>query len=434
MKRFYQDKTYIFFLIILLTVSYLRSPDIFNDGRFWGEDGSLYFQNAIKNSFFDNFFQIYTPTSGYYNLFPRIVALVSSSFALEVSALINVYLSFMPLIYIFFLIFYNDSYLFKNLTQRFLLSILVITCPTFVPEVWVNSVNAQIYLSVSALLILYAKNNNNLIFNSLNSTILLVGGLSSVYVFFLTPFFFIKYIIFKTKNNFINFSILLFSFIFQLFFYLYSKFTEQMIFRNYSLEYNLDYLKIFFYNTIAKLFFPKKILVFFISILNKNNFLNLLIILLLIFLIAYTVIGTIKLLKKNKSQLIITSSLALIFILLVLIIGIFSGESFAGRYSALPGFLVSLLIYNLCIQVNNNKIFKNYLIFLTLLIFMSGLYQYRPNDNYRIQYLDCINECVPWKTQVKKYQSNKLNVIKIWPYNKEDNLANFEYQNFIIID
>ena len=210
-----------------------------------GEDGSLYFQNSLNNTFFENFFKIYLPTIGYYNLFSRIVALISSSFTLELSALINVYLSFLPLAYIFFLILFNDSFLFKNQTHKFLASVLVIICPTFVPEIWLNSVNAQIYLSVSALLILYLKNNIKLIFKILNSTIILIGGLSSVYVFFLTPFYFVKYKIFKTKNNFINFSILLACFVFQLFFYFYSKLSEQMIFRNYSLEYNLDYIEIF---------------------------------------------------------------------------------------------------------------------------------------------------------------------------------------------
>ena len=148
----------------------------------------------------------------------------------------------------------------------------------------------------------------------------------------------------------------------------------------------------------------------------------------------YTFFGVTKLLKKNKSQLIITSSLAIIFTILVIIIVIFSGESFAGRYSALPGFIISLMIFNLCIQINYNKIFKNYLIFLTLLIFISGLYQYRPINNYRIQYLDCINNCIPWKKQIEKYRLNESDKIKIWPYNKEDKLTNFEYQNFIIID
>ena len=83
-----KDKIYIsIFLIILFFISYLRSPDIFNNGRFWGEDGAVYFQHAIQNSFIDNFFKIYSPTEGYYNLFP--------SFSSNV--FFNIYLPIVPL-------------------------------------------------------------------------------------------------------------------------------------------------------------------------------------------------------------------------------------------------------------------------------------------------------------------------------------------------
>ena len=47
--KFIAEKKIFFFLSFLLILSYARSPDIFSQGRFWAEDGSLYFQNALKN-------------------------------------------------------------------------------------------------------------------------------------------------------------------------------------------------------------------------------------------------------------------------------------------------------------------------------------------------------------------------------------------------
>lgn len=434
--KFIAEKKIFFFLSFLLILSYARSPDIFSQGRFWAEDGSLYFQNALKNSFIENFFKIYTPTIGYYNLFSRITALVSSKFALEISALVNVYLSYSVVIYIFFLILFNNSYLYNKNIEKFAYCLLVVVCPTFVPEIWVNSVNAQIYLSVAALFILYSKNIENLLFKYLNPIILFIGGFSSVYVFFLTPFFFIKYKFLKNKYNLINLIILFVSFIFQLIFYVYSKLSGQMIFRNTNIEIDLNYLITFFYNTLAKLFFPKEVLISLYSfLLSGSKMLTLSVITIVLILLIYSFNEIRKILKNNNIQLFITLSLVIILISLILIIILFSGEYIAGRYSSIPGFIICLIIFNLAFQKIKSKFFKKYLIFLTLLILISGFYQYRPHNNYRIQYLDCIKNCVEWKYQVKSFRNdNKKNKLIVWPYNKEDNLEKFEYQNILIVN
>jgi len=430
-----KNKIYIpVFLIILFLISYLRSPDIFNNGRFWGEDGVVYFQNAIKNSFFDNFFKIYTPTSGYYNLFPRIVALLSSKFSLEIAPMVNNYLCYITIFYIFCIILFNDSFLFKNnYKEKFIFCLLVLLCPTLVPEIWLNSVNAQIYLAISALFILYFKSEPNFIFKTFNRLILFIGGFSSVYVLALTPFYFVKYKFFNNRNNFINVIILSIALVSQIIFYIYSKIDNQMIMR--GVNFDLNYLSVFFYNTFAKLFLPKELIYFFYDLVINN--LTILFGICLIFLIIfiYLLFESAKILIKDKIQLIITSSLILIFILLILIITIFSGEYFAGRYAALPGFILALIIINFSFFEKKSIFLKNISYILFFLIFFSGIYNYRPINDYRIQYLDCINNCPKWKNQVKEFRSNKnQKEIFIWPYNSEDNLDKFEYQNIMIID
>jgi len=433
MKRFYQDKTYIFFLIILLTVSYLRSPDIFNDGRFWGEDGVIYFQNAIKNSFFDNFFQIYTPTSGYYNLFPRIVALISSKFSLEIAPLANNYLSYVVIFYIFCLILFNNSFLYENKKEKLVCCCLVLLCPTLVPEIWLTSNNAQTYFGISTLFILYLKDETNFIFKFLNRLTLFIGGLSGVYVLAFTPFYFLKYILFQNRNNLINLIVLSLTLLFQLSFYIYSKINNLMIMRD--VNFDLHYLAVFFYNTVAKLFFPKEVIHFLYNLFINNMVTSLGICLIFIIIFAYIVLESAKILIRNEKQLIVTSSLISIFILLISITFIFSGEYFAGRYSAVPGFVLAIIILNLTFFKRKNLFLKNVYLILSFLIIISGIYNYRPINDYRIQYLDCINNCTKWKDQIKEFRSDKSNnEILVWPYNSEDKLDKFEYQNIMIID
>ena len=432
MKRLMEKKIF-FFLLILITLSYLRSPDIFNQGRFWGEDGVVYFQNALTNSFLDNFFKIYTPTMGYYNLYPRIVALISSKFSLEIAPLINIYICYLTIFYIFLTILFNKSFLYKNKKEKFTYCLLVLLCPTLVPEIWLNSVNAQIYLSITALFILYSKNEPSFIFKFLNKIILFVGGFSSAYVLFLMPFYFIKYKIFKNNYNLVNYLILTGTLFCQLIFYIYSKSENQMIVR--EVTFDLYYMTVFFYNTFLKIFFTKEILIFLHSLIPDNKIILVGLIIILLIFIIYFFIAIYKELINNKVQLIITSSLALIFISLFFIVVMFSGEYFAGRYSSLPGFIIVLLIFNLAFNINKNNFFlKNFLIFLSFIIILSGIYNYRPNNNYRIQYLDCINNCIKWKDQVKEFKANKQQEeILIWPYNFEDNLEKFEYQNILKI-
>tara|TARA_B100001287_G_C22501152_1_gene443732 strand:+ start:99 stop:608 length:510 start_codon:yes stop_codon:yes gene_type:complete len=157
--------------------------------------------------------------------------------------------------------------------------------------------------------------------------------------------------------------------------------------------------------------------------------------LIFIIIFAYIVLESAKILIKNKKQLIVTSSLISIFILLISIIFIFSGEYFAGRYTAMPGFVLAIIILNLTFFKRKNFFLKNVYLILSFLIIISGIYNYRPINDYRIQYLDCINNCTKWKDQIKEFRSDKSNnEILVWPYNSEDKLDKFEYQNIMIID
>ena len=54
LNKLIEKKHFSFFILFFLAaISFYRSPDIFLEGRFWGEDGSIYFQNALKNNFLE---------------------------------------------------------------------------------------------------------------------------------------------------------------------------------------------------------------------------------------------------------------------------------------------------------------------------------------------------------------------------------------------
>ena len=411
-------------LLVLVIISFYRSPDIFFEGRFWGEDGSIFFQNALNNSFFENFFKIYYPTYGYYNLYPRIIAMTAKAFPIEFAALINVYMSYLILFYIFILSIFGNSFLLEKKKQKFLFCFLVLFCSSFVPEVWVNSVNTQIYFCVLSILILYSKKNINLNLKIINSIALFIGGCSSSYVVALFPFFFIKYYLIKSRSFLVEAIILLSSFLFQLFFYFHSKSSLNMItvnrsnafFNSLNLEWiNLYYIKVFFYNVFLKTIFSKKIVILFGELLNYftvNKFLLLSFIILVSISIVIFLYKIILNLIKDKEKITILFSLFAIFCMILTMNVLVSGSFIAGRYASILGFIFSLSVLFMSFQKYEKTFLKRTLNIFLILIYISGMYQFRPKD-YQIHFLDCLDACKPWKEQII---SNSNDII-LWPYN-----------------
>ena len=60
------NNTKIIFFFLLILISFYRSPYIFFNGRFIGEEANHHFLFALNNNFFTNLFY-YIEVAGYYN-------------------------------------------------------------------------------------------------------------------------------------------------------------------------------------------------------------------------------------------------------------------------------------------------------------------------------------------------------------------------------
>ena len=117
--------------------------------------------------------------------------------------------------------------------------------------------------------------------------------------------------------------------------------------------------------------------------------------------------------KKEEKNILIYQILIFLILSFVLIIGGVS-DSLHGRYSALPGITIVLIVLHV---VSNSKTFlKNLSIFFLGCSLIFGFYDYRLK-NYLV-YLDCIN-CPDWKMEVKKYRNDKNYMPNAWPYHIE---------------
>lgn len=412
-------------ILTFIVLSFLRSPYIFFKGRFMAEDGELYFKSAFEKNFFEHLFY-FAPNAGYYNFIANFLSEISTYFPIYSAPLIVAYGSLFFIILPIILILFKNSYLFKNDFQKIVACFLFFITTPNSPEIWANSINSQIYLFLSSFLILYFKYENNLV-RPFEKFILLLSGLSGIYSCILTPLFFIKFYLKKTKNNFYNFLILFFCTLIQSSLIFYTKINNSLYARKLDLASEpIFYLKTIIYSFFAKPIFGRELLQNLDSLffdLFKNSY-SLIIFFLLIIISIFYIIRTnfIDFLKKDK----IIQSLILIYFLVLAVIFIGS-DNFppSGRYAAIPGLLFLISLYYVSINFDN-KYFKNFLNFLIILSILVGVYEFRPNSKY-IKFLDCVN-CPEWKNEVLKWESNSEYSIKIWPYHRKAFHLNRKYE------
>jgi len=460
---------YLIFLFFLILVSALRSTHIFFDGRFLGEEATLFFKNSYNNGWYLGILSLYLE-GGYYNFFPRIASVLATLVPLEYAPLVTSQLSFLVLVYLFLIILYGQSFIFKTKLQKILFCLLVLLAPPFVPEVWLNSLNAQVYFGIITLVILYLKNNQNNFFKYLNPFFLFLAGMSSLYSCVITPFFFIKYFLSKTKENFINFLIIFITSIFQTFIIFYSTFSAQIYFAKFNFaSFDARFVN-FFYNIIAKTFFPREVIVafanFITSFLVKTALLKdifdittmntmpesskvtfayisiCLTFLLFCILVVFLYLKS----KKIREYDFILLSLISIFLFESLLIILGSSEVFGGRYAVVPGFILILIVFRINFSTSN-KLIKKFTFCLLLICLTTGIYQFRPNNSH-ITLLDCKTDenrhwlgfkkrelviqtkekngtktirklnhvCKPWKEQVKNWRKDSNQELNVWPH------------------
>jgi len=414
-------KNKLILVLIFLIVCFFRSPYILTEGRMMAEDGQLYFKNAFENDFLDHLIY-FAPNAGYYNFIANFLTEISTYFSIYKAPLIISYGSLIFIILPIILILFNNSYLFNNNLERVTLCLLLFITTPNTPEIWLNSINLQIYLFISSFLILYFK-REAFLSKCLSKLIILVSGLSGIYSCILTPFFFVKFYIKKKKNDFYNFIILLTCSFFQLSLIFYSKLSNLLyVSKSQMVSEPINFLSTFIYSYLIKPIFGRELSYYFSDIffafLEKKHLIILLFLFIsssLLFLIKSSFLNFLKNDNIFKSLLGVYLS-----VMIVIFVGADNSPP-TGRYATIPGLLILVLIYYLSINFPRRYI-KYALKFLVLVSILVGAYEFRPHSKY-IRFLDCIN-CPNWKNEIYKWELDTQYAIKIWPYNRKDMLLN----------
>lgn len=173
----------------LAVLAIARSPHIVRYGRFWAEEGTLHFARMVNEPGLDGLVYVQTRT-GYLNLFANGPTWLAEKVPLEQAPLVTVWLSLAVVLLLAWIALTWPSDLLPNAGSRLAAAVLLVVGTGAVAEAWLNTINAQTYLCLITLLILFVR------VDELTRARLVVGlvalavaGLSGLYSVALAPLF-----------------------------------------------------------------------------------------------------------------------------------------------------------------------------------------------------------------------------------------------------
>ncbi|MFZ5806598.1 MAG: hypothetical protein ACOY3I_05290 [Verrucomicrobiota bacterium] len=192
----------LFFSYALLI--FLRCPKIILEGRFWAEEGKYYFLKAASMNFWE---ALLSPQMGYYSLVPNVATLfaarnVSLAFAPHVTVAFAFLIQLLPAV---FILFGKIDFLKSFSAKIWALALVLFTLPN--QQIWLNTISSHFYLCLCAGLILISEPETK-IREFFKNFILLIAGLTGVVSTFLTPFFWCKAIVEKSRTRFVQAGVL----------------------------------------------------------------------------------------------------------------------------------------------------------------------------------------------------------------------------------
>jgi hypothetical protein len=198
----------IFFLLLVLI--FLRAPTLMLEPRLWAEEASTFLQYAYTHSFLESLTFVPKRTAGYFLFVATLpTTLAAHMFPLAYAPVVTTYFSLGILLTLFALILWGHSYVWNTVGKKTLACLIILFAPSSTGEVWLNSINAQVYCGIIA---------SCLLLEDLRAVSprrrwgyrLLLGfcGLSGIYATLLGGMFFVKAWMEKSREAIIHVGVL----------------------------------------------------------------------------------------------------------------------------------------------------------------------------------------------------------------------------------
>jgi len=378
----------LYYLLSFALLVFYRSPEIFIFGRFFAEEGSVYWSYALANDYSD-IIQYLVPPGGYFTLNINLAMILVKILPISYAPFITTYLSlFIAVLPAFFVYKYNFLRL-NNVENNYLFGLYIFLHSLHWPEVTLNSINSQVYLGILVFLILtFGLKNNKTKFRFIEQIILFISFLSTFYAVVQFPIILIRYL--KEKNNYLLFTLLsaFFTSSIQSLVFFFSRSNSILYFEKANDLPGLRYI----YNTFVESFL--------LNILSVKFFkFSVSIFIVAAFFILYFL--------KNRFEINISVLILLNIALQLLLVVIGqAGVYFSDRYAVvLP--TVAFTFVLLVLRNQSLKYLKIIIVFFFLL--NVGFFTFHDSSFTTKFFYSCSESCILWSQQLEN------NIIYHWP-------------------
>ena len=440
----YSILSFIFMIFIIA----IRYPDLLLQPRFWAEEAFYYETFYSLDHWWQSFNVLIYPA--YYLFLSRLAPSIATLFPVEQAAFITSLFGLAALSIPLVIIFFTDSYYWRSIKSKLLISVLYIVCST-TGEVWLTSTNIGFIVPVFMFLILIDDNLESLGKRFFYYLLVFIGAISGPIAMIMAPFFFIKYFISRNRIFGHYCMALLFAAILQMTYFLTANYFGVIAENRLDLsawDYTTSLGNLIAYNFIFPLFGYFNSLIFreFISVfalgLDMENILSVLnisadstpavlinfleafsviafpILCILLLIIAFVIYKVFKLAKLDKQIYFIGLYIYLIFMLNGLSLGALGGF----RYSLITSFILLFYLHTILIDFPNKK---NYLVksLLSISLFF-GIVEYYPRIHSYVPntFVAQKIEWPIWSNEIKIWKTDSSYLPKAWPYLKNKDL------------
>ncbi len=387
---------YLAIFVLYLIWQFTRAPDVFFEGRYFAEEGSVFYSHALSTSFFNHVFFI-SPLAGYFLLNANLQTGIASILPIEFGPFFTVWTSFAFMALPALLLFsFCTEVKFQRIKLLFFVLLLFSPYANY-PEIFANSINSQIYLGLSTFVIF-------LFFSNIKSTgskifvwiILFLSFLSGYYSLALLPMLIYRRLKEGSSPFISNILILgLVSLMFQF------TITLNMIFSDTLWPTKLGPSKF----TIQ--YFNEFVVWLFNNFLLDQDLGNLSLILIVFFLVGLLLPGG-DLSINFKGQLLIGFTIQLFLIY-------FGSAEFSDRYLALVLTILSLSVVTSVAEFFRSRFFNIIAYVQVFIITLILFYSFTFIQNYNDPFLVCSTDCVNFSDQVTKIKNEGYQYLYHWP-------------------
>ncbi len=390
-------------IFIYLFANLFIARDVLLHGRFWAEEGTLYWANAFYNTQTKSLLAhlvFLAPAAGYLNFVANIFTFLAVLIGgVYFSPLVTTWLSFLVMllpstvVYLYF----NDR---TRLTRTIISTLILFSPPALSGEIFANSINSQVFLALASILFLFTKTMTSKLKISYYF-ILLVSALSTMYVSILIPFYLIHFFMNNKNRIYLHgFYILLICGITQYFYRYFYPYSYLFYQRNDSMSLSkfLETMVLSIVNFFAGNF---SVLIF------KNLFQNS-----LIYVIFSVVFFGVILFYNNyiKSTYNTWMAIMLFFSFCLFISYGAVNQVGYGRYGFIPGSLVGLILFFNFENLISRESTKFVLLFFTL-CFSVYLFNYP----HLREFISKPNFCSEWSVQIDRSKLVAQSDLLFWP-------------------